>query len=98
MTDYLFSSGPYAGQIRGGNTSWAYGYASYTLGSTIARLNAIDPSIPILDRLQSFRSDHAGGGHFLFADGAIHFIRDTIELAIYQALSTRAGGEVAHVE
>lgn len=98
LPDYRFSSGPYAGQTRGGNTSWAYGYAGYSFGSTKSRLNSIDASISLLDRLQSFRSDHSGGGHFLFGDGSVHFLRDTIDLPLYQALSTRSGGEVASVE
>lgn len=98
LSDYRFTSGAFAGQPRGGNTSWAYGYTGYSLGSTKARLNSIDPSVPLLDRLQSFRSDHSGGGHFLFADGSVHFVRDSIELPLYRALSTRSGGEVASVE
>jgi len=94
LRDYLFSSGPHAGAVRGGNTSWVWGYASYSFGSTRFPMNSTRPPMPILDRLQSFRSDHPGGCHFLFGDGSVRFIHGNIPLDLYQALGTRAGGEV----
>jgi prepilin-type N-terminal cleavage/methylation domain-containing protein/prepilin-type processing-associated H-X9-DG protein len=45
----------------------------------------------------NFRSDHPGGGNFLMADGAVRFVREEIDLLLYQQLSTMAGGEVAEV-
>jgi prepilin-type N-terminal cleavage/methylation domain-containing protein/prepilin-type processing-associated H-X9-DG protein len=94
LKDYAFTSGPYAGHPRGGNTSWAFGYASYSFGSTRIPLNTITPPTPLLDRLPAFRSDHAGGGNFLFGDGSVRFLGNDLDRAAYQALGTRAGGEV----
>jgi prepilin-type N-terminal cleavage/methylation domain-containing protein/prepilin-type processing-associated H-X9-DG protein len=42
----------------------------------------------------SFRSRHPGGVHFALADGSVHFVSDTIDLGVYRALATVAGGEV----
>jgi prepilin-type N-terminal cleavage/methylation domain-containing protein len=42
-----------------------------------------------------FSSLHPGGLQFACADGAVHFIQKDIPRAIYRALATRAGGEVA---
>lgn len=44
-------------------------------------------------RTSNFRSDHRGGGNFLFADGSVHFIADTADLMTYRAMSTIGGQE-----
>lgn len=41
-----------------------------------------------------FRSRHPGGANFAMADGSVKFIKNTINLASYRGLGTRAGGEV----
>jgi prepilin-type N-terminal cleavage/methylation domain-containing protein len=43
---------------------------------------------------ESFRSKHAGGLHFAYADGSVHFIGDSIALPVYRAMATIRGGEV----
>jgi prepilin-type N-terminal cleavage/methylation domain-containing protein/prepilin-type processing-associated H-X9-DG protein len=40
-------------------------------------------------------SRHPGGAMFGFADGNVRYLRESIALPIYQALSTRKGGETA---
>jgi prepilin-type processing-associated H-X9-DG protein len=40
------------------------------------------------------RSYHSGGVNVCFADGSVHFISNTIPFPVWQALGTRAGGEV----
>jgi prepilin-type N-terminal cleavage/methylation domain-containing protein/prepilin-type processing-associated H-X9-DG protein len=94
LKDYLFTSGPYVGQVRGGNTSWAFGYASYSFGSTKVKLNTLGAPATITDRLQSFRSDHTQGGNFLFCDGSVTFVKNSMNADTYRALGTRDGGEV----
>jgi prepilin-type N-terminal cleavage/methylation domain-containing protein/prepilin-type processing-associated H-X9-DG protein len=39
-------------------------------------------------------SRHPGGVNVCFADGSVHFIKDTIGQTVWWALGTRAGGEV----
>lgn len=39
-------------------------------------------------------SFHEGGGNFLFADGHLEFLHDTIKLEALAALCTRSGGEI----
>jgi prepilin-type processing-associated H-X9-DG protein len=48
--------------------------------------------------VSNFRSEHTGGGHFLFADGSVHFLDKSINRAVYQGASTIQGGEVGTLQ
>jgi len=50
------------------------------------------------DTIRNFTSFHSEGGYFVYGDGSVHFIANTIEPATYQALSTIAGKEVVSTE
>jgi hypothetical protein len=50
-----------------------------------------DPFVTDADATSSF---HAAGVHFLFGDGSVHFISSSISQTVYDALASRAGGEV----
>jgi prepilin-type processing-associated H-X9-DG protein len=39
------------------------------------------------------RSRHGGGVNVAYADGHVRFVPDSIDLAVWQALATVAGGE-----
>jgi prepilin-type N-terminal cleavage/methylation domain-containing protein/prepilin-type processing-associated H-X9-DG protein len=43
--------------------------------------------------VNGFSSQHLQGSNFVFADGSVHFIRTSLNHQIYEALSTKAGGE-----
>ena len=45
----------------------------------------------------NYRSDHPGGANFLFADGSVHFLTETIDMLAYQNLSTMQGGEIVTI-
>jgi prepilin-type N-terminal cleavage/methylation domain-containing protein len=45
----------------------------------------------------AFTSAHSGGAQFAMTDGSIHFISNSIDVGLFRALGTRAGGEVAEL-
>ena len=44
-----------------------------------------------------FRSAHPGGAGFVFVDGHVSFLSESIDMVVYRGLSTRAGGEPVQV-
>ncbi len=71
---------------------WAYGYL-YAWGSTYNGLNRHDNASPVYG---AFRSQHVGGVNFAYGDGAVRFVSENVNPAVYNALATRAGGEVVN--
>ncbi|MEJ5274772.1 MAG: DUF1559 domain-containing protein [Thermogemmata sp.] len=62
--------------------------AIYPNSHKLGFMNAVDwPNV------YSFRSNHPGGLQFAMADGSVHFIRENININVYRALASRAGGE-----
>lgn len=55
---------------------------------------AANPINRHLGGTQNFSSRHAGGAHFTFGDGSVKFLSETIDVHVFQALGTPAGGEV----
>ena len=52
--------------------------------------------VPVVDDHNDmpFTSEHAGNGvNFVYCDGHVRFLHITIDFGVYQALSTRAGGD-----
>jgi prepilin-type N-terminal cleavage/methylation domain-containing protein/prepilin-type processing-associated H-X9-DG protein len=101
LKGYMFTTGPNAGQVRTGDTTWNYGhvYFSYSYTTTPMNLHQVatwpyDPARVVEDGKYSFRSAHPGGVNFLFADGSVKFLRESISMDTYRALGSRAGGEV----
>jgi prepilin-type N-terminal cleavage/methylation domain-containing protein/prepilin-type processing-associated H-X9-DG protein len=47
---------------------------------------------------KSFKSNHPGGTNFAFVDGSVHFLKKSISQDTYNALGSRAGGEVVSAD
>lgn len=54
----------------------------------------IDQPVNINNDSIVFRSLHPGGAMFVFGDGSVHFLSESMDHTTYQGLSSRAGGEV----
>jgi len=68
-----------------------------------------DPKLNALNAGQfGFRSQHPGGANFLFGDGSVRFLKETIDMGspryadrnpgVYRKLSTKEGGEVVSAD
>jgi len=77
-----------------GGSLW-HGYISDAAGASARFLGSTDhtPNSPV-GHFDDFSSYHTGGTHFIFGDCATRYISNKIDLEVYQALATRAGGEV----
>jgi prepilin-type N-terminal cleavage/methylation domain-containing protein/prepilin-type processing-associated H-X9-DG protein len=78
----------WAGAVTGAEI-FPYNSSNMVLGHTGESNGPASP----LD-VNGFSSRHSGGVNFLFADGHVQFLAGTVSQPVYQALSTRAGGEV----
>jgi len=77
-----------------GGSLW-HGYISQASGASARFLGTTDhvPNSPV-GHFDDFSSYHTGGTHFVNGDCSTKYISNSIELEVYQALSTRTGGEV----
>jgi len=103
---YAFSH--YAGNIRvlGGDKSlrvddFKDGTAQTIMAGEVATgfkpwgdpLNWRDPALGVNRSPEGFGSTYQEGAQFLFADGSVRFIKNSVSLSVMKALSTPASGE-----
>ena len=88
------------GKCYGLGYSWAHSVEASATASV--KPNYAVPGVPSIDptveqfpyRSQfGFNSMHPAGLSFVYVDGSVHFINDSIELGVYHALATIKGGE-----
>lgn len=97
LPDYKFTSGDCIGTSRFSFTYWSNPFPGSTGVTTQYAFNPKDkPNDGIYNSgwVRSFRSDHIGGLQFLYADGSVHFLTDSLASTLVDALATRSGKEV----
>jgi prepilin-type N-terminal cleavage/methylation domain-containing protein/prepilin-type processing-associated H-X9-DG protein len=84
---------------------WASGTRA-SLRNTGHPINAPDPTLPgpgsasiaagalPLLFVGGFASQHRGGANFLFCDGSVRFLKETIDVRVYRSLGNRADGNL----
>jgi prepilin-type N-terminal cleavage/methylation domain-containing protein len=91
--DYLWSAStpaPLGGTVRYGLARWVVGYPRVAMGTTRFPINDFTTAT-----LEGYSSQHTGGVNTLLMDASVHFISDRVDAGSFNAISTRAGGEVA---
>jgi prepilin-type N-terminal cleavage/methylation domain-containing protein len=97
LPDYLFSSGECEGQSRFSFTYWCNPFPGSTACTTQYSFNPHDVAGDgVFDPgwVRSFRSDHIGGVQFVFGDGSVHFIPESIDVETLERLAARNDGGV----
>jgi prepilin-type N-terminal cleavage/methylation domain-containing protein/prepilin-type processing-associated H-X9-DG protein len=64
------------------NVAWPIGPSGWTSGNASRLFNDV-----------RFGSLHEGGAHFLMCDGAVNFVSENIDMAVYQSVASREDGE-----
>lgn len=79
------------------NFKLAFNYANKSTASPSAgSKNAFEAYAD--KRLSSFGSHHLAGANFALADGSVRYLTNSIDFSLFQALSTRADGEVGSLD
>ncbi len=102
----MASNGP-GGSERGNN--WHKGYVGVTRFNTIVPPNSkLHPWSTCIfgtggassgnSNFVNANSQHPGGCNFLFADGSVHFLKDSINVNTYWSIGTRGDGEVVSAD
>jgi len=73
------------------------------LGSTVFPMNTVlpYPAAPPAgwnSDIFGFGSQHAGGAHFLMGDGRIKFFSESMDLTLYQLMSSISDGQVISID
>jgi prepilin-type N-terminal cleavage/methylation domain-containing protein len=102
--EYKWTCASRPGAPRWGDQTWAEGYWVFGWGNIdwllyeqlgVGSYNS-QRQLNGNATLRVYRSDHPGGAQFVLVDGSVHFVPDTIDYPVLQALVTRAGGETNH--
>jgi prepilin-type processing-associated H-X9-DG protein len=75
-----------AGEVAGDFKPWGY------------PANWRDPALGINRSPEGFGGPHPGGANFLFVDGSVRFLKDSIDPRVLRSLSTPAGGEPLSID
>jgi len=81
----------------GWTSGLTYAPLNYTLPDSV-KLNPPTGAVKtemMNKRVHAFGSQHVGGANFAFSDGSVRYLNNSINFAVFQALSTRAKGEIS---
>ncbi len=79
------------------NHTGFWGHFNHTTGTCAQPINNDNGNRGDWGQNYSFHSLHTGGAQFTLADGAVKFLSENIDLAVYRGMATRGGGEVVEI-
>jgi prepilin-type N-terminal cleavage/methylation domain-containing protein/prepilin-type processing-associated H-X9-DG protein len=72
-------------------------HINYPAGNDRTLCFSNDPAIKPLQYAWGFGSWHSGGANFVFCDGSVRFLPDSMSFPVFQALCSMNGGETVNV-
>jgi prepilin-type N-terminal cleavage/methylation domain-containing protein/prepilin-type processing-associated H-X9-DG protein len=72
-------------------------HINYPAGRDTSLCYSSNPRIQILQYAWGFGSWHTSGANFLFCDGSVRFLPDSMSFPVFQALASINGGETVNV-
>jgi prepilin-type N-terminal cleavage/methylation domain-containing protein/prepilin-type processing-associated H-X9-DG protein len=82
--------------VSSGGGAWADQFTYSVIAGAQGRENGVRGGTCMINCTSNneIYSFHPGGANALFADGSVHFLKDSLSVPIVAALVTRAGGEI----
>jgi prepilin-type N-terminal cleavage/methylation domain-containing protein/prepilin-type processing-associated H-X9-DG protein len=99
VTDGLSNTFMVGEDLPSRNVHCGWPRSNYATGTCAIPLNTSLPGgTPVYDptdwpNVYSFRSRHPGGANFALGDGSVRYVPQSINIDVYRAMATRAGGE-----
>ncbi len=86
--------------VSSGGGAWADQFTYSVVAGAQGRENGIRGGTCMINCTSNneIYSFHPGGANALFADGSVHFLKDSLSVQIVAALITRAGGEIVSAD
>ncbi len=81
-----------------GASGYSGGTASYACKNILNPIGYSGYNTNVLFNDVRFGSQHVGGTHFLFGDGAVRFVSGNIDFATYKAVASRDGQEPVTID
>ena len=85
---------PYPGASGETAAQWAESYPYNSTATVFGTFNAKHISLFDIPSFESFRGPHSAGVQFVFSDGSVHMLTDSIDATVLQRLTARNDGEV----
>ena len=93
---YQVSAWAWAGGMKG--AAHIFGSSAVGINSSVLNFSPTPNNINAQDkRYNSWGSGHVGGACFVFCDGSVHYLKESLDVVVFAGISSRGGGEAVSI-